>query len=108
MQVFNLKKMTSASNADRQKNIFFQRDEFKTRIIDLKPREEMPTCQMESYVLFYVIAGSAQVAVDHNITELTEGQCLITEPATLAMKSENGVRIMGVQIKKSRGFGYER
>jgi quercetin dioxygenase-like cupin family protein len=100
MRVFDLATMPSHPYAERHKNIFFQQDEFKARIIDLKAGGEMPTCQMESYVLFYVISGSAMVRVNDETAELAAGQCLITEPATLSMTSENGVRMMGVQIAK--------
>ncbi len=32
---------------------------------------------------------------------LQSGQCLITEPATLSMQSDTGVRLMGTQIFKA-------
>lgn len=98
MQIFDLKNMPSLPYAERQKNVFFQRDEFKTRIIDLKAGEVIPPCQMESYVLFYVISGSAQVTVNHDSAELSEGRCLIAEPSTLSMQSPTGVRMLGIQI----------
>lgn len=60
----------------------------------------MLSCDMESYVMFYVISGSAQVTVNEETAELAAGQCLITEPATLSMTSEDGVRMMAVQITK--------
>jgi len=100
MHIFDLKNMPSHPYAERQKNVFFQQEEFKARIIDLKPGGEMPTCKMESYVMFYVISGIAQVMVNQESVELSEGHCLITEPATLAMKTQNGVRMMGIQISK--------
>jgi len=100
MQLFDLKNMPSYPYAERQKNIFFQQDEFKARLIDLKPGGAMPSCEMESSVLFYVISGSAQVTVNNESAELVAGKCLISEPATLSMKSESGVRMMGIQITK--------
>jgi quercetin dioxygenase-like cupin family protein len=100
MNVFDLKKMPSYPHSQRGKNVFYQQDAFKARVIDLEAGGEMPTCQMESYVLFYVISGNAQVTVNHEIAELSEGHCLITEPATLSMKTKNGVRMMGIQITK--------
>lgn len=101
MKIFDLANMPSYPYAERHKNIFFQKDEFKARIIDLKPGEAIPTCEMTSYVLFYVISGSATVRVNDETAELAAGQCLITEPATLSMTGENGVRIMGVQINSA-------
>ncbi len=53
---------------------------------------------MASYVVFMVIDGSVEVQVNQENVAIKEGQCLITEPATISMKTEEGVRIMGIQI----------
>lgn len=99
MQIFDLKNMPSFPYAERHKNVFFQNDDFKARIIDLKPGQSMPTCEMESYVLFYVISGRAKVTVNDEAAELVAGHCLITEPATISMNTTGGVRMVGIQIK---------
>lgn len=98
MQVFDLKKMRAHPLEERDKNVFYQTEEFKMRIVELSPGEEIPSCEMESYVIFYVVEGEAQVGVDEESTELKEGQCLATGPATMFMITENGVKIMGIQI----------
>ncbi len=69
-------------------------------MIELPPGGSMPPCEMDSYVLFYVIAGETTVTVDEEETELREGMSMITEPATLAMETEEGVRTLGVQVAK--------
>ena len=33
---------------------------------------------------------------------LSDGDCLITEPATLSMKTEEGGKIMGIQISENQ------
>lgn len=101
MQAFNLKIMKSHPYEERDKNVFYKANEFKTRIIELLPGGEMPTCEMASYVIFYVIKGTAEVKVNQEKTILKEGQCLISEPATLSMKTQNGVKMMGIQIMKT-------
>src|SRR4030043_378028 len=101
MMVFNLGEMTAFPYEQREKNVFYQTKEFKTRIIELPPGGEMPTCEMASYVIFYVFSGEARVTVDSETVELKEKQCLITEPATISMIAENGVRLMGIQIARS-------
>lgn len=101
MQAFNLKTMKSHPYEERDKNVFYKANEFKTRIIKLLPGGEMPTCEMASYVIFYVIKGTAEVKVNQEKTILKEGQCLITEPSTLSMKTQNGVKMMGIQIMKT-------
>ena len=100
MQVFNLKTMKSYPYEDRHKNVFYKAKEFKTRIIELPPGGEMTTCEMPSYVIFYLIEGVAEVKVNQKKVNIKEGQCLIVEPATLSMKTQNGVKMMGIQIIK--------
>ena len=101
MKVFDLNKLTSHPYEKRDKNVFYQAKEFKTRIIELPPGGQMPVCEMESHVIFVVLDGEVKVTVNSETVGLKEKQCLITEPATLSMKTVGGVRILGVQIQKS-------
>ena len=98
MKVFNLKEMRVFPYEQRDKNVFYQTEEFKTRIIELPPSGEMPTCEMASYVIFYVLDGEVKVTVNSETVELKEKQCLITEPASISMTTESGARLMGIQI----------
>jgi quercetin dioxygenase-like cupin family protein len=101
MQLFNLKTMKSYPYEERDKNVFYKAKEFKVRIIELPPGGEMPTCEMLSYVIFYFIKGTAEAKVNQEKIILKEGQCLITEPAILSMKTQDGVKMMGIQIMKT-------
>ena len=101
MQVFELKAMVSYPYEERDKNIFYKAKEFKARIIELPPGGEMPTCEMTSYIIFYVIEGAAEVNVNQEKADIKEGQCLITNPAALSMRTNDGVKIMGIQVVKS-------
>ncbi len=105
MKVFDLNTMKSHPYEQRDKNVFFGAPEFKARIIELPAGGEMPECDMESYVVFTVIQGAATVMVNQQETRLQAGQCLITEPATLALKTETGVKILGIQITKGGSMG---
>ena len=100
MRVYDLKAMQSYPYEDRNKNVFYKSKEFKARIIELPSGGEMPTCEMESFVIFYVVSGAAVVSVNEETANLQTGQCLITEPATLSMKTNDGVKIMGIQIER--------
>jgi len=100
MKIFDLKTMQSYPYEERDKNVFYKAKEFKTRIIELPSGGEMPTCEMKSYVIFYVVSGMAEVSVNGEIANLEKDQCLITEPATLSMKTNDGVKIMAIQIEK--------
>ena len=101
MKVFDLNEMMAHRYEEREKNVFYQTEEFKTRIIELPAGGKMPTCEMAFHVIFYVLDGEANVTVNSDTVALKEKQCLITEPATISMKTENGVRLMGIQIARS-------
>ena len=101
MKVFDLDKMTVFPYEQREKNVFYQTNEFKTRIIELPPGGQMPTCEMASYVIFYVLNGKVKVTVNSETIDIKEKQCLITEPATISMKTESGVKLMGIQVVTS-------
>ncbi len=100
MKVFDLNKIAAFPYEQREQNVFYQAKEFKTRIIELPMGGQMPTCKMASHVIFYVMNGEVSVTVNSETVELNEKQCLITEPATLSMTTEKGVRLMGIQIVK--------
>ncbi len=102
MKTFDLKEMTAFPYAEREKNVFYKEDEFKARIIELPPGGEMPTCEMASHVVFFVVEGSAEVNVDGEVSKISNGQLLVTPPATLSMKTAGGVKIAAIQIEKQR------
>ncbi len=101
MQVFDVKAMVAYPYEERDRNVFYTAKEFKARIIELPPGGEIPTCEMASYVIFYVVEGMAEVRVNQEKVTIEEGQCLITEPATLSMRTSDGVKIMGIPVEKS-------
>ena len=101
MQVFDVKGMVAYPYEERDRNVFYTAKEFKARIIELPPGGEIPTCEMGSYVIFYVVEGMAEVRVNQEKVTIEEGQCLITEPATLSMRTNDGVKIMGIPVEKS-------
>ena len=100
MKIFDLSEMTAAPYELRQRNVFYQANEFKTRIIELPPGGKIPTCEMASYVIFYVLDGEVKVTVNKELAILKKNQCLIAEPSTFSMQTDNGVKIMGIQIAK--------
>ena len=100
MKIFDLNKIQSFPYEQRDKNVFYLTEEFKTRIINLAAGEEIPECEMASYVIFLVLQGEAIVTVNSEESVIDAGKCLISEPAVLSLKTKNGVRIMGIQINK--------
>jgi len=103
MQIIDLKAMISNPYGESEKNIFYNVEEFKARIIKLPAGGNMPTCKMDSYFIFYVIEGTVDVTVNQEKATIKEGECLISEPANLSMRTTNGVKIMGIQITEGNG-----
>jgi quercetin dioxygenase-like cupin family protein len=102
MKTFDIANMKARTYENRDKNVFYQVPEFKTRIIELPSGGEMPTCEMPDHVVFYVVSGEAHVTVNGRTSRLSQGQCLISPPATFSMTSKAGAKIMGVQIAAQR------
>ncbi|MFP4010892.1 MAG: hypothetical protein ACLFUM_04265 [Spirochaetaceae bacterium] len=98
MPVFDLETMQAEDYENRDKNVFFEHERFKTRIIDLDAGGEMPDCQMESFVIFVVVSGSVTVYRNNEPITLRRNQVFITEPALLSMRSEGGAKLMGIRI----------
>lgn len=96
MKVIDLERLAPEEGAE----VFYETEEFSGRVIELPSEGSMPPCEMDSYVMFYVVAGEAVVSVDEEEARLKQGSCLITEPATLTMKTQDGVRILGIQVAK--------
>ncbi|MCX6063518.1 MAG: hypothetical protein NTV26_04920 [Caldiserica bacterium] len=99
MEIFDLVNLESEAYERRQKNVFFQNDLFKTRVIDLKPGQKVPDCQMDCFVMFYVVKGKVLLRKNDESVTLKENQVLISEPALFSMETSDGARLMGVQIK---------
>lgn len=64
MQIFDIKKMKSYPYAEREKNVFYKTSSFKVRIIELPPNGEMPSCKMDSYVMFYILKGEVDIDIN--------------------------------------------
>ena len=102
MNVFDLLNLDSFPYESRGNNVFYQADEFKTRIIELHAGQSIPDCQMASHVIFYVVKGQVTITCNGEKYSLSEHQTFISEPACLSMHSENGTRLMGIQIHKEK------
>ncbi|MGM0442448.1 MAG: hypothetical protein ACQEQC_08535 [Elusimicrobiota bacterium] len=100
MKIFDLKEEKALPYKDRKKNVLYKSKDFKVRVIDLPPGGKMPQCSMEDHVIFHIIQGTVNITVNKETERVTGGQVLVSEPAKLSMRTEDGVRIMGIQVKK--------
>ena len=102
MEIYDLMELAAQGYENRQMNVFYQNDLFKTRVIILEAGGEIPACQMDTYVMFYVVKGEVLLRKNEETSVLKENQVFITEPALLSMTSESGARLMGVQFKAKK------
>ena len=102
MEIFDLMNLGAEGYENRSVNVFFQNDLFKTRVIVLEAGGKIPKCQMDSYVMFYVVNGEVLIRKNDESSILKENQVFITEPAVLSMETTAGARLMGIQIKAQK------
>ena len=98
MEIYDLMKLDAQGYEKRQVNVFFQNDTFKARVIVLEAGGKIPECQMDTFVMFYVVKGEVTLRKNDESSVLHENQVFITEPALLSMESKSGARLMGIQI----------
>ncbi len=102
MKIFDLINLEAEGYENRGVNVFFQNDVFKTRVIVLEAGGKILPCQMDTFVMFYVVMGEVVLRKNDESSTLKENQVFITEPAMLSMESASGARLMGVQIKTGK------
>ena len=98
LNIIDVMEVEAQGYENRTVNVFFQNDLFKARVIVLEAGGKIPKCQMDSYVMFYVVKGEVLLRKNDESSLLKENQVFITEPAQLSMESNIGARLMGVQI----------
>ena len=98
MKIFDTKTLQAFPFEERHKNVFFQAEEFKMRIIELGLGDQLPECQMDSYVVFSLVSGEVEVVVDNERSVLREGELLASGPAKFSMKALKPSRLVGIQI----------
>lgn len=100
MKTLDFNKITGFKYEERHKNILYNSDDFKIRIIDLTKNGNLPKCNMESHVVFVVMHGQVDITVNGEKFSLTEKQSIAAEPGTFSMSTINGAKLMGIQIQK--------
>ena len=79
-------------------NVLHQAANFKIRVIELSQGDSIPSCEMSMIVIFHVLQGNVDITVNGEAIPLIEGQGIVSDPATISMKSSTGARLLGVQI----------
>ena len=98
MEIFDLNDSNVYPFEERDKNVLFQSGTFKVRLIQLAAGGEIPPCKMAMNVIFCVLQGEGVITVNDKTNEVKPHSLIITPPATISMKSEVAMRVLGIQI----------
>ena len=98
MEIFDLNDSNVYLFEERDKNVLFQSGAFKVRLIQLEAGGEIPPCTMAMNVIFCVLRGKGIITVNDKTNQVKPHSLIITPPATISMKSDEGMRVLGIQI----------
>jgi len=98
MEIFDLNEINVYSFEERDKNVLFQSNMFKVRLIQLDAGGEIPPCKMATNVIFCVLQGKGLITINEQSNQVKPHSLIVAPPATISMKSEQGMKLLGVQI----------
>jgi quercetin dioxygenase-like cupin family protein len=98
MEIFDLNDILVHPFEERDGNVLFQNETFKVRLIQLEAGGEIPPCAMAMNVIFCVLRGKGIITVNDKTNQVKPHSLIITPPATISMKSDEGMRVLGIQI----------
>lgn len=98
METFDLDAVNIHLFEERDKNVLSQAKTFKVRLIRVEAGGEIPPCNMSTSVIFCVLQGNGVITINAEPTQVKPHSLIVTNPATISMKSEEGMRLLGIQI----------
>ncbi|MGE3063541.1 MAG: cupin domain-containing protein [bacterium] len=99
MKVINLKELKAFPYSQREKNVLFEDNKCKLRIIELKAGESIPECIMNGTVIFHVFSGSGELSVNGESVKIRKGDVSIGFKGSFSMKTSRGMKLTGVIVK---------
>jgi len=98
MEILDLNDLSVYPFEERDKNVLFQSGTTKVRLIQLDAGGEIPPCAMAMNVIFCVLQGKGIITVNEKSNQVKPHSLIITPPTTISMKSDEGMRVLGIQI----------
>ena len=97
MKLFNLSEIKF--HPEKDKNVLAENNKFKIRNIELECGEQIPECNMENWVLFYVRKGKGKIFINKKETIMAKESLVFTEPAMVSIKAKEAMKILGIIVK---------
>src|SRR4030042_3376040 len=101
MEIFDLNDTLVYAFEERDRNLLFQDETFKVRLIQLEAGGEIPSCTMPMNVIFCVLQGKGIITINEKSNQVKPHSLIITPPATISMMSDEGMKVLGIQIVKA-------
>jgi len=98
MEIFDLNNSNIFPFEERDKNVLSQSGTFKVRLIQLEAGGEIPPCRMATDVIFCILQGKGIITVNDQSNQVKPHSLIITNPATISMRSKDGMKLLGIQI----------
>jgi len=98
MEIFDLNDSNVYPFEERDKNVLFHSGAFKVRLIQLEAGGEIPPCAMAMNVIFCVLQGKGIITINGQSNQAKPHSLIITPPATISMKTDEGMKVLGIQI----------
>jgi quercetin dioxygenase-like cupin family protein len=98
LEIFDLNDIFVHPLEERDRNVLFQTETFKVRLIQVDPGGEIPPCTMATNVLFCVLQGEGIITVNDQSNQVKSHSLIIAPPTTISMKSDEGMKLLGIQI----------
>ena len=97
MKKINLSKIEYQE--EKEKNVLAQTEKFKLRNIELEAGEQIPECNMENWVIFYVREGKGEIFINGEPTNVAKQDLVFTKPAKVSTKAKTKMKILGIIVK---------
>jgi len=97
MEIINFSKIIF--QPDKDQNVLTENNKFKIRNIEIKAGGQIPECNMENWVIFYVREGNGTIVINGKLSNIIEQDLVFTEPAKVSFEAETKMKILGIIIK---------
>jgi hypothetical protein len=103
MQKFNLQQILSAmEKKPLNKEVFCTSWYLKSQVMYLKADNNIPPCNMENDVLFYILSGNGSIVVDTDAQQIATGDCGKKIMAIRGITDYNYLRLTDVGYEKGK------
>ncbi len=101
MDVHVLEAFLNFSQEAHTKYVFFESDKLKAQVVCLEADQQIPPCQMDSDVIFFVLEGKGKIIIDEKeeILAKTSWVFVPKENESRSLKAKTRMAVLAIQIR---------